>query len=212
MRPRVASRSRSKCQMRKLLIRNATIVSLDSLLEDPAVLCEAGKITRVAFSSQLVRERADEVVDAGSTDSQLSHPSQRSGGGFGPGAGADIMSDSDPKTPLRQPSTPPARKKAPFSRLPEPKIRPSDPLFPPKTTKNHPFSAHFRAPAFGQIALTLPPRRLSPVTRQWSAISHSANDSITQFFNDSILPSPRPPPYIIRSPERLPLALAANSS
>ena len=50
--------------MSKLLIRNATIVSLDGLLEGHAVLCEAGKIIRVAPSSQLVRERADEVVDA----------------------------------------------------------------------------------------------------------------------------------------------------
>jgi N-acetylglucosamine-6-phosphate deacetylase len=50
--------------MRKLLIRNATIVSKDSLIKDQAVLCEAGEITRVGPSSQLGGERADEVVDA----------------------------------------------------------------------------------------------------------------------------------------------------
>jgi N-acetylglucosamine-6-phosphate deacetylase len=50
--------------MGKLLIRNATIVSRDRLLEDHAVLCEEGKITKVASSSQLGGERADEVVDA----------------------------------------------------------------------------------------------------------------------------------------------------
>ena len=50
--------------MRKLLIRNATIVARDSLVEDQAVLCEAGKISRIAPSSQLLREHADEIVDA----------------------------------------------------------------------------------------------------------------------------------------------------
>jgi len=97
------------------------------------------------------------------------------------------MSDSGPTHPLRQPITPPVRKKAPFFLLPEPQIRPSDPLFPPKTTKNRPFSAHFRA----FFRTTCPySSRSSLVTRQWSAISHSANDSITRSLNHSILSAP----------------------
>jgi len=61
------------------------------------------------------------------------------------------MSDSGPKTPLRQPSSPPVRKKCLFSGFRSPKYALLTPLFPPKPPENHPFSAHFRAPCFGQI-------------------------------------------------------------
>ena len=94
------------------------------------------------------------------------------GGGFGAGADADIMSDSGAKTPRRPPITPPARQKAPFSGFRSPKYALLTPLFSPKPPKNHPFSAHFRAPAFGHIArvcpAVAPAFRLAPV----ATVSH----------------------------------------
>ena len=83
------------------------------------------------------------------------------------------MSDSGRKTPLHPPITPPVRKKAPFSGFRSPKYALLTPLFPPNPPENRPFCAHFRALGFGQIALTIPPRRLSPVTRQWSAVTET---------------------------------------
>jgi len=68
----------------------------------------------------------------------------------------DIMADYGPKTPLRPPITPLVRKKRFFSGFGSPNYALLTPLFPPKPPENHPFCAHFRAPLFGQNALTLP--------------------------------------------------------
>ena len=145
------------------------------------------------------------------------------------------MSDSGPKIPLRPPITPPARKKRLFSDFRGPKCALLTPLFPPKPPENHPFSAHFRAPLFGQLArvfgfrylpfrvssfhfrvsafassyLRHAHRRLSPATREWSAISHS---SITQFFNDSTAQSAFPPDTRHLAPALPPSALSLQRS
>ena len=54
------------------------------------------------------------------------------------------MSDYGPETPLRQPSSPPVRKKSPFSGFRSPKYAILTPLFPkksPKITRFAPISA-----------------------------------------------------------------------
>ena len=112
-------------------------------------------------------------------------------GRFSGGGQPDIMSDSSPKTPLRTPITPPARRKAPFSRLTEPPIRPFDPPFcrPPPPQKKHPFCVHFRAPLFGQCARIYPrpPAPKQPVGSRHEAVSSTqyANLSITRSLNSS---------------------------
>jgi hypothetical protein len=100
------------------------------------------------------------------------------------------MSDSGQKTPLCLPITPPVRKKEPFSGFRSPKFALLTPLWPPKASENHPFSAHFRAPLFGHIDRIYPARQVSVASGQWPAISHSANDSMAQSLNSSMTQSP----------------------
>ena len=131
------------------------------------------------------------------------------------------MSDSGPETPLRQPSGPPARKKRLFSGFRSPKYALLTPLLPPKPPENHPFSAHFRAPCFGQLARDCPrpvaaglprqPAPKQPVGSRHKAvsstqISQSPDHSIlhhSQFSISAITQSPDHPILLAFSPRKL---------
>jgi hypothetical protein len=121
-----------------------------------------------------------------------------SGGGCKPGAGADIMSDSGPKTPICPPITPPARKKRLFSGFRSPKYALLTPLWPPKAPENHPFCAHFRAHFVGQSARIYPARHLSLVSGQLAVVSGPPS-SFTLHTSSFTLPPPAPSPCFSRS-------------
>ena len=103
----------------------------------------------------------------------------RAQSGFRAGTLTDIMSAFGLKTPLCQPITPPARKKAPFFRLSRPQIRPFHPPFPAQNPPKSPLLRTFPRPSCRTLCPCLSPRSggfTPPFTvvsraRQWSVVS-----------------------------------------